>query len=713
MAENKQPFPGFVGPSYQSRSTRFNNQRAVNLYIEADESGTAKGSEPAMMVGTPGLRLVTTLDPGPIRQVYVPSNNGNFLYVISGDTVYITSDLVTFTPCLETLLSISGPISIADNGTSIMFVDGVFGYTITIGKTDLTRISSPNFYSACNITFMDGYFILNQVGTAFFFWSDLYDVTFPTLNTAAKAGNSDNVIGLTSNSRQIYLFGNQTTEVWYDSGASGITPFSRNDGKFMQFGCIAPATITKVDNTVLWLGSSQNGGAQVFMLNNDQAGRVSTHPVEYAIQNLGTDLSKSTAYGYQEEGHFFYVLNPTGSETTWVYDVLTAQWHERQSLAIIKLPPTPPGCSDQGAVTPLVVQGTLQTIDHYTDHLPFQYQCGINNLLVIGIQSPATDISNAMDDTWTPCGNYTNDQNQAIYTWYKYSNQEQYITFNLTSEELTTISPICVEVAGVSQDPSCVFVGSVFNSTDPITPIDLTMDNSGPTSIVVCVARPDIAVGYGNFWITPTSSHAFSSGFLSTFLNGVGSGPEQSLLLLGGAEWEIGKSSPVAITAASANDITLPVESAGILQFRTLDVLPYQYNLLVGNNDSDTGFLYGWGNFTNAITGDPVIASPSGELIQTNIGGVYPILAVGMYSALHDYTDPDEFILLLSGDFTSHTINSLQVVGYQVQTGDDLTVVYNSMSDITAIKGTNLTPLTGDTITWLPSCLSGFNIDYS
>jgi hypothetical protein len=56
--------------------------------------------------------------------------------------------------------------------------------------------------------------------------------------------------------------------------------------------------------------------------------RVSTHAIEYAIQNYSV-LSDAVAYTYQQEGHSFYVLTFPTAGKTWVYDVATQMWHER------------------------------------------------------------------------------------------------------------------------------------------------------------------------------------------------------------------------------------------------------------------------------------------------------------------------------------------------------------------------------------------------
>ena len=330
MTERKSRFPGFVGPSYESRARRFDCQRLVNYYIEIDESGGGKGGEPAVLIGTPGLKYLQTIGPGPIRAVYTLSNqpvcfivSGNEVYQLSGPLsipVQITGNLTTST----------GPVEIADNGIQVLLVDGVNGYYITVGQTTLNTINDPNFYPADTVTFQDGYFILNRTGTPNYFISDLYSIDFLPLNEAAKTGNSDILMGVISNNRQLYLLGASTTEIWYNTGASATTPFQRQDGRFSQVGLIAPASIARLGETFLWLGSNTQGGGVVYILDNAMPSRVSTHAVETAIQSY-SNLAGATAYAYQQEGHYFYCLNIPGSDTTWCYDMSNKQWSERQS----------------------------------------------------------------------------------------------------------------------------------------------------------------------------------------------------------------------------------------------------------------------------------------------------------------------------------------------------------------------------------------------
>lgn len=315
---------GFIGPAYTLRSVNLDCQRCVNLYPEINELQTAADGEIGALVSTPGLKLLGTCGNGPIRCIYVSSTGG--LVIVSGSEIYKASSSWVFMK-LGNLNTSTGPISAADNGSQIILVDGRYGYIVTLSTGAFAQITSPNFPGADTVTYQDGYFICNNPGTGQFFLSALYDgFTWDALDFASAEGSPDNVVAVLSNQRQLWVAGATTMEVWWNSGQT--FPFSRIDGAFIEYGCAAPQTLKKYGNSVIWVGSGVNANGCVFMAQGFIPKRISNHGVEFAIQSYG-DLSTTTAYVYQDKGHVFYALNFPNADRTWVYDLVTGQWHER------------------------------------------------------------------------------------------------------------------------------------------------------------------------------------------------------------------------------------------------------------------------------------------------------------------------------------------------------------------------------------------------
>lgn len=319
-------FQGFVGPSYTLQSVNADCQRCVNLYPEMNEVGRGKEGEVAALVSTPGLLQKVELSVGPTRGLYYSSDN--VLYAVSYNVAYKLDS--SFTPTtIASLSTYEGPVSFADNGTTLVFVDGVKGYGSTLGSSVANEFTDPDFKPADKVVFQDGYFIFNEKGTGRFFISGLNSTDFDALDIATAEGNPDKIISIISDHRDLWLFGTQSAEVFYNSGNADF-PFERISGAFVEHGCAAAFSVAKMNNSVFWLGRDDKGDGIVYMARGYQPQRISTHAVETAIRGY-TGIEDAIAYTYQANGHFFYVLNFPASDTTWVFDTATNMWHERVS----------------------------------------------------------------------------------------------------------------------------------------------------------------------------------------------------------------------------------------------------------------------------------------------------------------------------------------------------------------------------------------------
>lgn len=329
-------FAGFIGPSYQLRSVNVDCQRCINLYLEVDESGHAKSGEVASLVPTPGLSLLATIGAGPIRGVYTASNRR--VFAVSGDTLYEIDSNFNATN-RGTLATARGPISMADSGNYLAIVDGsTTGKFLKFTDNTFSNIPFPTdidfipFAGCDQVVFQDGFFIYINKGTQNFFISGQAgsivadETTINPLDFSSSEGNPDPLVGMISAHRDLWMFNENSIEVFFNSG--NAFPFERIQGAFIEFGCAAKFSIAKLANQIFWLGKDERGQGIVFTASGYQPQRISTHAVENAIQGYG-DISDAVAYCYQENGHFFYVLNFTSANTTWVYDTTTGAWHER------------------------------------------------------------------------------------------------------------------------------------------------------------------------------------------------------------------------------------------------------------------------------------------------------------------------------------------------------------------------------------------------
>ena len=313
-----------LGSAYVARSVNAADNRMINLFPELIPEG---GKESGFLNRAPGLKLQQAVGLGPIRALWAHQTNGSDFYVVSGTEVFKLTSL-TGTPVKLGNVSGTGPVSIADNGTQIFFACNGPSYIYNEVTNVFAQITDADFPGAVTVGYIDGYFVFNEPNSQRIWVTTLLDgLSVDPLEFSEAIGSPDGVVGLIVDHREVWVFGSDSVEVWYNSAEVDF-PLARIQGAFNEIGCIAPYSIAKLDNGLFWLGTDARGQGIVYRANGYTGVRVSTHAIEYAIAQYG-NISDALAYTYQQEGHSFYVLIFPTANATWVYDVSTQMWHER------------------------------------------------------------------------------------------------------------------------------------------------------------------------------------------------------------------------------------------------------------------------------------------------------------------------------------------------------------------------------------------------
>jgi len=314
-----------LGSSYVARSVNAAASRMVNLFPEIVPEA---GKEPAFLQRAPGLELLATVGTGPVRGLW---RVNDYLYVASGsrlykvDTNWAATDLG--------LITGTGPVSMTDNGTQLFVACNPNGYIYNTATDVFQQIDDPDFPGAVTVGYLDGYFVFNEPNSQKFWVTSLLDgLSVDPLDFASAEGAPDNLVSLIVDHREVWLFGETSVEVWYDAGQIDF-PLARIQGAYNEIGCIAPYSVAKLDNGLFWLGADARGRGIVYRSNGYTGTRISTHAVEWQIQQY-SDMSDAIGYTYQQDGHAFYVLIFPTANTTWVYDVSTQAWHERAGWSV-------------------------------------------------------------------------------------------------------------------------------------------------------------------------------------------------------------------------------------------------------------------------------------------------------------------------------------------------------------------------------------------
>lgn len=289
--------------------------RLVNCFAE-----TSPGKEPNILRTAPGIDAWETVGNGPGRGMIWHLGN---LFVVSGTSLY----KVTPSGSVTTIGTIPGTdrVFMASNGVDCVIVGGGVGY---VCNTTVTAISDADFLARTPgaVDFIDSFLVFVEASTGRFFSSDLLDAAnYDALYFATAEASPDKLITLKVDHRQIILFGEYTTEIWYNAGTAGF-PFARLPGGVVEMGCIARHGVARQDNSVFWLANDKT----VRRLDGQTPVRVSQHGMEKALKGYST-LTDCQAFSYSLEGHLCVVFKFPTAGATWVYDVTTSEWHERES----------------------------------------------------------------------------------------------------------------------------------------------------------------------------------------------------------------------------------------------------------------------------------------------------------------------------------------------------------------------------------------------
>jgi len=313
----------FVGGSYQGRSKNINSQRCINWFPTADKEG---GKREVSLLNTPGLTEYHDFSvAAPVRALRVMGDN---LYAVVGATLYELTPAKAQDGKGE-LSSSEGQVFMADNGNQIVMADRLRGYLYEGGGEDFVKNIadvSSGFPGASSVTFQDGYFIASRPDTAQFWISSLNDGTsWSATDYATAEGKPDSLKSAFSFNHDLWLHGDKTTEVWYNSGNADF-PFSRMGKGVLEVGIGAAASIAQSDEALFWFDDTRQ--ARMAVGYNSRV--ISPPQLNYQFSTY-VKVDDAAGYVFTIEGYTFYVLTFPTADKTWMYCQDTNFWNEWSS----------------------------------------------------------------------------------------------------------------------------------------------------------------------------------------------------------------------------------------------------------------------------------------------------------------------------------------------------------------------------------------------
>lgn len=306
--------------SYNLRSAPTSPSRLVNCFIE---QLPPDAKLPAYLSRAHGVKAWTDLQDTDSSVISIQALHPalGYLWAVGSEKLFRIDSSKTAT--LIGSVPGNGNVDIDNNASVITVVNEPYAYTYD--GTTFAQITDTDFTSrgSGDVEFLDDYMLHREPDTGRFFGADLSSATsFDALNFATAEAQPDDTVGMKVDHRQLILFGARTVELWENTGASGF-PFQRAINGLLEIGCLNGRTVAKLDNSVYWLADDFT----VRKLDGITPVRVSQHAVEQQIRNRQIETAKGFTYKYA--GHFYYVL--WFSDATFVYDVTTGLWHERNT----------------------------------------------------------------------------------------------------------------------------------------------------------------------------------------------------------------------------------------------------------------------------------------------------------------------------------------------------------------------------------------------
>lgn len=299
--------------SQDSGNIAGNSERLLNLMAEGMTEGAVT---PLILRQVPGQN--SWGDTGQVLLRAMETINGTLYVVAAGKLLSVTSGgvatvLGTVTDDTETIID--------GNGASVTISAGG-NYYVWDGAT-LTQPAGGLLTSVGSVAFSGFYTVLTEQDGNRFEWTDLAaPESRDALNFATCEGSNDNIQRVIPSQNYIWLFNEESTEVWYATGASGSSAFGRLAGGVLNVGIKSKKLGVAFDAGIFFVGND----SVVYRSAGNGVTPISIPAVVTAIEE-----STPTHCDYYEYRDHKLCVILFSDRPAWVFDFATGLWHERST----------------------------------------------------------------------------------------------------------------------------------------------------------------------------------------------------------------------------------------------------------------------------------------------------------------------------------------------------------------------------------------------
>lgn len=243
------------------------------------------------------------------------------LYVVSGPSLYSVNSLGAGT-YLDAIAG-TGPVVMSSNGGKLVISAGANSYQYTTGG-GLVEITDVDLSTNYTNAYIDSRFVFDQPSGQFVV-SEINDPTdINALDFATAEAFSDDILRVFALNRLVYLFGAESTEMWYTSGV-GRPPLDRQG--VLQHGIVGRYAVSAIDDTIYFIDDKRRphimeGSAHRPLVVSSAIGEAWD---SYSPATM--DDARVQCYALEQENFIDFIFPLAGD--VWTYHEPSGSWFEK------------------------------------------------------------------------------------------------------------------------------------------------------------------------------------------------------------------------------------------------------------------------------------------------------------------------------------------------------------------------------------------------
>lgn len=316
---------GVTGVMLLGRGSIYSTASGVSTVIGFGVTGNAGAGFKVNIIAASGPISSASLAAG--GQGYALGNTG-FISGGTGDATYVVNAIgahgtVTAFSITQPGALVEQPVNLdqkSTSGSGSGFILTTLSFGAFVGVVPVTMPFPKPIMGAVS----DGFGLAIFQNSQNLAQSDQGDLsTWQALNFGIADQSSDKCAALTVIHDEAYVLKERSAEVWIDGGLAGFA-FQPLTGVHMEFGCMAPFSLAKLGEVLIWLSRNDQGQGIVVVAKAYQVEPISTQALIAEFDGYPM-LGDAIGYGFQQGGHSFYVLTFPEANKTWMYDLTSSQ----------------------------------------------------------------------------------------------------------------------------------------------------------------------------------------------------------------------------------------------------------------------------------------------------------------------------------------------------------------------------------------------------